>query len=125
MSAEIEDALGAYVSADHTKRIKGKSRFETSRAVADEFFPGSHTTAVLVYGMTFPDGLSGGAVAAMLGAPVLLCTGNATDNSPAAMWVSEAGAYKSVTFGGIKLIPDEQVRTIMDQPDAEIVVYGA
>ena len=92
--------------------------------MAKQFFAGSYKDAVLVYGMSFPDGLSGGAVAARIGAPVLLCTDKEKDNTPASIWVKEAGAYKSITFGGPTLIPADQIRAIMGQMDAEIVVYG-
>ena len=125
VSADIEAELGGYIPAESTKRVKGANRFETSLAVAQEFFEGTHSTAVLVYGLSFPDGLSGGAVASWFQAPVLLCTDKEKDNTPASIWVKQAGAYKSITFGGPTLIPAEQIGFVMDQPDAEIVVYEA
>ena len=125
VNEDIENELKGFVPEDRIYRLNGSNRFETSLLVAEEFFPGSRTTAVLVYGLTFPDGLSGGAVASFIGAPVLLCTDQVATNGPAATWVRESGAYKSITFGGPKLIPLERVRAIMDQPDMEIVVYGA
>ena len=123
VSADIEAALKEFVPESSTKRVKGKSRFDTSYEVAKEFFPGSHDTAVLVYGMNFPDGLSGGAVAAVIGAPVLLAMDNEANNASVAPWVAESGATNSVTFGGAKLIPDDAIRTIMNQPDAEIILF--
>ena len=125
VNEDIENELKGFVPENRIYRLNGSNRFETSLLVAEEFFPGSRTTAVLVYGLTFPDGLSGGAVASFIGAPVLLCTDQVATNGPAATWVRESGAYKSITFGGPKLIPLERVRAIMDQPDMEIVVYGA
>jgi len=125
VNEDIENELKGFVPENRIYRLNGSNRFETSLLVAEEFFPGSRTTAVLVYGLTFPDGLSGGADASFIGAPVLLCTDQVATNGPAATWVRESGAYKSITFGGPKLIPLERVRAIMDQPDMEIVVYGA
>lgn len=125
VSADIEAELGGYIPAESTKRVKGANRFETSLAVAQEFFKGTHSTAVLVYGLSFPDGLSGGAVASWFDAPVLLCTDKEKDNTPASIWVKEAGAYKSITFGGPTLIPAEQIGFVMDQPGITVNVYGA
>jgi putative cell wall-binding protein len=115
--------LANFVPADGIKRLKGSNRYETSQKVAEEFFPDGCETAVLVYGQDFPDGLSGGAVAAAMNSPVLLAMNNESMNAYAAKWVGDAGVKKSVTFGGTALISDESIRAIMDDPDAEIVLF--
>ena len=105
------------------KRFEGDNRYETSYMVAHEFFPGECETAVLVYGQNFPDGLSGGAVASVIGAPVLLAMDRDDMIANVAKWVQESGATKSVTFGGPTLVTDNNVRTIMADPEAEIVLF--
>lgn len=57
------------------ERVSGDDRYETSVAVAREFFgdtSAENSTLVLVYGMNFPDGLSGGPLAASQNAPLIL-----------------------------------------------------
>ena len=123
VSESVESELSAFVPAANTNRLGGANRFETSYKVADEFFAGSVETAVLVYGMNFPDGLSGGAVASVLGSPILLAMNNDSMNAFVAPWVTEAGAVKSITLGGPTLISDASIRSIMNQPGAEIVLF--
>lgn len=71
----VFDNPGPYVT-----RLSGPSRFETAVAVSEAFFdansPGDiRTPAVFVTnGYNFPDALSAGPAAAMLGAPILLVT---------------------------------------------------
>ncbi|MBQ1477362.1 MAG: cell wall-binding repeat-containing protein [Erysipelotrichaceae bacterium] len=68
VSAEIEAEL-----ANHggVQRISGKDRYETSAKIAD-FFISPFSNAVIATGKNFPDGLSGGPLASILGAPLLL-----------------------------------------------------
>ncbi len=71
----VFDNPGPYVS-----RLSGPSRFETAVAVSETFFeansPGDvRTPAVFITnGYNFPDALSAGPAAALLGAPILLVT---------------------------------------------------
>ena len=51
--------------------LSGANRYETSRLVAQQFFP-QPTIAAIASGTNFPDALSGGAHAAKVGAPLLL-----------------------------------------------------
>jgi len=124
VSAGVETELAAYIPAEDIERLSGANRYETSYMVAEKFFPGNRQNAVLVYGLSFPDGLSGGAVAAQTGAPVLLCTDKSANNAYALKWVKESGAFNSLTMGGPSLIPDAQIKHVMDQSDAVIKVYG-
>lgn len=69
ISAAVVDqvrALGLDV-----ERLSGKDRYATSAAVADALFPDSNAV-VIATGATFPDALSGSALAARHNAPVLL-----------------------------------------------------
>ena len=125
VSEEVEAELAGYIPAESTIRLNGNDRFETSYMVANTFFPWGHRNAVMVDALNFPDGLSGGAVAAAISAPVLLCTSKEANNAQARKWVEQSGAFNSVTFGGPTLISGEQIKYVMGQPDAEIVVYGS
>ena len=123
VNATVEADLKNFVADGGIKRFEGDNRYETSYMVAHEFFPGECETAVLVYGQNFPDGLSGGAVASVIGAPVLLAMDRDDMIANVAKWVQESGATKSVTFGGPTLVTDNNVRTIMADPEAEIVLF--
>lgn len=94
-------------------RIAGASRYDTSVAVAKQFFgKGSGTTkAVLTYGQNYPDGLSGGPVAAKLKAPLILVEDSAT--SAAQSYVKEQGITKILVIGGKTLISDASVKKIL------------
>ncbi len=123
VNATVEADLKNFVADGGIKRPEGGNRYETSYMVAHEFFPGECETAILVYGQNFPDGLSGGAVASVIGAPVLLAMDRDDMIANVAKWVQESGATKSVTFGGPTLVTDNNVRTIMADPEAEIVLF--
>ena len=123
VNATVEADLKNFVADGGIKRFEGGNRYETSYMVAHEFFPGECETAILVYGQNFPDGLSGGAVASVIGAPVLLAMDRDDMIANVAKWVQESGATKSVTFGGPTLVTDNNVRTIMADPEAEIVLF--
>ena len=123
VNATVEADLKNFVADGGIKRLEGGNRYETSYMVAHEFFPGECETAILVYGQNFPDGLSGGAVASVIGAPVLLAMDRDDMIANVAKWVQESGATKSVTFGGPTLVTDNNVRTIMADPEAEIVLF--
>ena len=93
-----------------TKRLWGQTRYETSTAVAKEFF-GKADTVVLAFAGNFPDGLSGGPLAMLENAPVIL---TASDNTAAAReYVTGAGAVRSITLGGPTYISDAAVKRIM------------
>lgn len=95
---------------DYVVRLAGNSRYETSTAVAEKFFPNSKIV-VLAYGQNFPDGLSGGPVAQTMAAPLILIT---SDNTEAAKTYYKAtGADKVLVIGGKGLISDEAVNRVM------------
>ena len=92
------------------KRLAGATRYETSTAVAKEFFD-ELDTIVLTYAKNFPDGLSGAPLATCYDAPIILTS---SDNINAAQQYSEeSDAQWSVTLGGASLISDTAVKKIM------------
>ncbi|MBN9186248.1 MAG: cell wall-binding repeat-containing protein [Microbacterium sp.] len=74
VSDTVVAALGAYTTGTVT-RIAGADRYETSAAISLAAFPAGAPVAYLASGETYPDALSGAAVAAMAGGPVLLTQG--------------------------------------------------
>jgi len=93
-----------------TKRLWGQTRYETSTAVAKEFFEKADTV-VLAFAGNFPDGLSGGPLAMLENAPVILTASNNT--TAAREYVVGAGAVRSITLGGTTYISDAAVKRIM------------
>lgn len=104
------DLIDLGYSEDSIDRIAGATRHETSTAVAEEFFD-EPDTVVLAYAKNFPDGLSGGPLAMLYDAPIILTESNKT--KPAQMYVEEVDARRSITLGGTSLISDAAVKTIM------------
>lgn len=70
VSAGVESSAGQAADAP-TRRLGGQHRFATALEVSREFSTGT-LPAVIASGRTFPDALVGGALAARLGAPVIL-----------------------------------------------------
>ena len=94
-----------------TDRIWGVDRYETSAALADEFFTDSKTV-ILAYGNNFPDGLSGAPLALAYKAPLLLVSSSSTS---AAEEYAAANSIKNViTLGGPALISDNAVNKIIN-----------
>ena len=57
--------------AANVKRVAGDNRAATAIAVAEKFFPEGPSNLVYAYQSNFPDCISGGLMAYMLGAPIL------------------------------------------------------
>ena len=112
----VPDSIGTQLKGigGTTERVAGANRFGTSLAVAKKFFSGKRDTVVLVYGMNYPDGLSGGPVAVLYDAPVILVgsINNKTKKyedagvSDAMAYAKSVGARRVVAVGGSYIIPD-------------------
>lgn len=92
------------------ERIWGINRYETSSALADEFFTGAKI-AVLAYGNNFPDGLSGAPLAFAYEAPLVLAS--STNTNAAQDYVISNGIKTVITLGGPSLISDNAVNKIL------------
>lgn len=91
------------------KRVSGKTRYETSVKLAEEFFE-TPDTAVFAYAMNFPDGLCGGPLAAGMKAPLILTK---TDKqTSAAAYVQAQMLAKGVVLGGESLISNDTMKDI-------------
>ena len=108
VNEKLETALGAYGT---TERISGATRYYTSTAVAQKFFPDSKC-AVLVYGLNFPDGLCGGALANSMNAPVILVANG--KQAAAVSYAEGCGTNNGVVLGGTKLISDAVAKSIFE-----------
>ena len=102
----MAEELAAYAEV---VRVSGKTRYETSVAVANTFFEDADS-AVLANAKTFPDGLSGGPLAAAMNAPLILTADGKTD---AAAESAQAEEIKNgVVLGGSGAILDDSVKEV-------------
>jgi putative cell wall-binding protein len=90
-----------YVTLPGISRIAGKDRYEVSAGVSKQLNNWHYNTGTVVIarGDMYPDALSGGPLAAVEGAPVLL---TATNSLPAAIQnqIVDLGAERAIILGG-------------------------
>ncbi|MBQ0059966.1 MAG: cell wall-binding repeat-containing protein [Lachnospiraceae bacterium] len=101
--------LGCKVG-ETAQRVAGQNRYETSVKVAEKFFSEDCPVVMLTYAWNFPDGLSGGPIAAGLGAPILLADNN---DQTAAAYVHAHGIKQLVVMGGTANMSDQAVKNIL------------
>ena len=99
-----EGAIGAAVANElaaiaTTRRIGGVDRYDTSRRLVDDAFGTVHV-AYLATGLDFPDGLSAGAAAGALDAPVLLVDGRLSGMDPATAGLLGALGVREIRLAG-------------------------
>lgn len=99
-------------------RIEGQNRYETSIAVANQFFE-SPSKMTIASGENFPDGLCGGPLSNSLGAPIILTTESM--KSLANKYVTDNSVSRVMVLGGSSVLSDSLVKgikktgTILDQ----------
>jgi putative cell wall-binding protein len=90
-----------YITLPGVSRIAGKDRYEVSAGVSKQLNKWHYNTGTVVIarGDMYPDALSGGPLAAVEGAPVLL---TATNSLPAAIQnqIVDLGAQRAIILGG-------------------------
>ena len=110
VSESVFKEVCAYAKGEK-ERLSGTTRYTTSKAVADKFFPGIHNTVVLAYAQDYPDGLAGGPVAYAMNSPLLLVV---SSNTAAAKEYATAHASKKcIILGGNSLISDAAALNIV------------
>ena len=109
VSTRIENQLKTYGTIT---RLGGATRYVTSVMVAETFFE-NPKYAVLAYSENFPDGLSGGALACGIDAPLILVKGG--KGADAAGYTRAKGIQSGYVLGGTGLISDATVNTIFGQ----------
>ena len=116
VSTDIEAELAAY---GEVVRVSGKTRYETSVAVANTFFIDVEE-AVVASGKNFPDGLCGGPLAAAMNAPLILTADGKTD--AAADYMAENAVASGFVLGGSGALADKAIVDIFALESAEEIV---
>ena len=100
-------------------RLGGNTRYETSVMVAKKYFE-SPTLAVLAYAKNFPDGLSGGPLAYVKQAPMILT--NTGKEAAAAGYTNSYAISDGYVLGGPGLISEAAVAKIFvgKQPEPSV-----
>ncbi|MBQ8857547.1 MAG: cell wall-binding repeat-containing protein, partial [Lachnospiraceae bacterium] len=116
VSADIATELAAY---GEVVRVSGKTRYETSVAVANTFFADVEE-AVTASAKNFPDGLCGGPLAAAMNAPLILTADGKTD--AAAAYMAEKAVEAGFVLGGTGALADETVTEIFSLESADEII---
>ena len=116
VSADVAAELAAY---GEVVRVSGKTRYETSVAVANTFF-GDVEEAVVANGKNFPDGLCGGPLAAAMDAPLILTADGKTD--AATDYMAENEVASGFVLGGTGALADESVVDVFALESADEIV---
>ncbi|MBQ8856833.1 MAG: cell wall-binding repeat-containing protein [Lachnospiraceae bacterium] len=119
VSADIAAELAAY---GEVVRVSGKTRYETSVAVAKTFFS-DIDAAVAASAKTFPDGLCGGPLAAAINEPLILTADGKTDAAEA--YMSEMSVKSGFVLGGTGALSDETVVTIFGLGSVDDIIDGS
>lgn len=104
-------------------RLAGGDRFETSARISASAFPGGAATVVIATGRNFPDALAGAALAARLGAPVLLVDTDAVP-SPVLTELGRLHPGTIVILGGTAAIT-ASVETTLSAYGTVVRIAGA
>ncbi len=107
VSAGIEAALGEYAS-EGVVRISGADRYHTSTALAGMFFPDADGIAFTT-GTSYPDGLTGGLLASILGVPVVLLNDVSYARSAASSYLNGQEMSHVYVFGGSSAVSDSLI----------------
>ena len=97
-------------SRGETVRLAGDTRYTTSSAVAEKFFPGTRNAIVVAYALNFPDGLAGGRVAYAMGAPLILVSDGRC--AAAKAYVGAHGVKKCTVIGGSASVTNKAILSI-------------
>lgn len=71
ISAGVRQQLEGYASSGEARRVGGANRYETATAISREFYDEGLDTVYVATGVTYPDALTGSALAGRESAPVL------------------------------------------------------
>ena len=116
VSEDIEAELTAYADVI---RVSGKTRYETSVAVANTFFTDVEE-AVIASGKNFPDGLCGGPLAAAMNAPLILTADGKAD--VAVDYMAEKAVEAGFVLGGTGALADETVVDVFALESADEII---
>lgn len=121
LSSNIVNDINTLIGQDYTSnivRFSGADRYETSAKVMS-YFNLNTTNCVLATGDNFPDGITGGVLAAKLNAPMLLVDDRAINRQRS---VIDNTKIKSLTLlGGTGVISSSAENVLRQSPNGE---YG-
>jgi len=103
VNSNIEKQLKSY---GNVVRLGGKDRFETSLKIANYFTKSTQTTALVSYGLNFPDALAGGALASKTASPILLVNGDVTAQKA---FLDKSNITKLYVLGSTSAVSDSIV----------------
>ena len=104
VSTSVQEAVDKIKTSE---RLSGKTRYNTSIAIAKKLFKNSKE-AVMATGETYPDGLCGGVLAYTKDAPLLLTTVKSDAFRFAYQLIAKSNLIKSVTIlGGDLVVSDD------------------
>lgn len=118
VTEENENAIRAYVENAEVVKLRGKDRYETSVNVAKEFFADTDK-AVITTGTNYPDGLCGGTLAAVIGAPMILTKSTDTYAPDYAESIEIVSGY---VLGGTNAVSDELTESIFSLESADRII---
>ena len=122
VSNKVGRELKAYDKDGKTERIAGDNRYKTLLEVAKAFFPKKCDSAVLAYGMKFPDGLAGRLLAISMGSPLLLVEDTAYADAKA--YGSSVSISKLAVLGGTDVISDATAESISAERTKPKILIG-
>lgn len=104
VSTAVENAISALPFSPTVERVWGDDRYETSQAIAEEFFT-TAANAFVATGRDYPDALAAGPAAAELNGPVILVPGNRTTVDAATLaLLSSLGTETVYVAGGVSVV---------------------
>ena len=117
VSAELEAAIEEVVGTD-VDRIYGETRESTSAKIADRYFSNAKL-AFIAYSRMYPDGLAGGVLANVMGAPLLLT--NSGMEAVANAYIQKTGIEAGCVLGGSAVITDETAKAVFGLPENAVI----
>ncbi len=109
ISSELYDSLDA--CCDDIERVAGSTRYETAAKFSEQIF-NYMSSAIVVIGNNFPDGLAAGPPAYMFDAPILLINGKTQDHRAAKRIMDSYDIGSGFVLGGPTLITTNTVLSL-------------
>ena len=119
----LVDARGAVVSKPDVVRLAGDNRYATAAAISRSTFVPHVPYVFVATGSGFPDALAGGALAAQVGAPLLL-VGSASVPAATLNEIKRLKPFNIIVLGGPAVIADgvvDQLRSYDDPTAGETI----
>lgn len=104
-SAVSSNVLNQLSTYGDTTRVSGSNRYETAKAVAEQFFPNGSDSIVIASGNDFPDGLTGGPLAMAKSAPLFLI--NEYNTISAEKYIKDYDCSSLTIVGGAGAVSNE------------------